>query len=73
MQRLDVPFERRTGSERNHGTAVPRAQAHDLHHLIGALGKDDDIGRRGAVIGLVMAMLLAHRRGGGDPVGEELA
>ena len=73
MQRLDVPFERRSGPERDHGAAVLRAQAHDLRHLCGALREDDDVGRRGAVVGLVVTVLLTHRGGGGDPAGKELA
>ena len=73
MQCLDMPFERGSGAERNHGTVVLRAQAHDTRHLFGALGEDDDVGGCGAVVGLVVTVLLAHRGSGGNPVGEELA
>ena len=73
VQRLDVPFERRSGAEGNHGTSVARAHVHDAGHLFGTLRKDDDVGRRGPMVGLVVAMLFPHRCRGGHPVGKELA
>ena len=72
VQGLDMPFERRPGPERDHGAAVAGAQAHHLRHLLGALRKDHRVRRCGLVIGLVVAVLLAHRRGGGDTAGEQL-
>ena len=53
-------------------TGVPclRADGDDPLHLLRRLDEGDGIGRGAGVPGLVLAVLLAHRRGGGQPVAQ---
>ena len=69
-RRVDLAFERGAGAERDHRHAVRRAQPHDVLHLFGRLRKHHRIRRLVVDPGRGMAVLLAHRLRGDEPVAE---
>ena len=70
MGRVDLAFERGAGAERDHRHALGRTQPHDLLHFFGALRKDHRIRRLIADPGQRIAVLLADRLRGHQPVAD---
>jgi len=57
-----MPFQRGADAERDHRHLVPRAQAHQIGHVLRAFGEHHGRGRRHGGEGrFVAAVLLAHR------------
>ena len=72
-RRVDVAFERGAGAERDDRHAMPRADAHDLLHVLGRLRKHHRVRRLVRDPGDGVAVLLAHRlRRSDEPVAEAL-
>ena len=55
------------------GSAVRGADPDDRRHLLGRGGEGDGVGRVAGVVGQVLAVLLADRRRGREPVAEQAA
>jgi len=70
IERIDMSFQRRAGAERHHRRVVPRADLDGVDDVLGGLGEQHRVGRRVGQPGQRMAVLLAHRLGGGDLVPE---
>ena len=66
--RADMAFERGAGAERDDRRLVRGAELDDLLHLLGRFGEHDGVGQVRLVIRNVLAVLLAHGVGGGEPV-----
>ncbi len=63
VDRVDVPFERRSGTERHDRAPVRRARANDGLDRFRALGEHDRMRQRRGVVGFTAAVMLAD--GGG--------
>ena len=70
--RSDVAFQRRAGAEGDDRHARLGAARNDLGDLLGRAGEDDGVGRGVGMVRLAAAVLLARRRGGGEPRSEPL-
>ena len=62
VDRVDVAFERRAGAERDDRHAMGRADRHDRGDLVRRVREADDVGQRGEVVGLAVAVMIADRR-----------
>ena len=71
--RGDVAFERRAGAEGDDGDAVLVAESEDAGGLLAALDERDGVGQDGGLHVLAVAVLLAQRVVGGNPLAEEVA
>ena len=67
-----MAFQGGAGAEGDHRALRGGADLDDLGDLLGGLGEGDRVGRVRRVVGLVRAVLLAHRRRGGQARAEQL-
>jgi hypothetical protein len=67
----DVALERGADAERDHRHAVAPADVHDIAHFLRRSGEHHDIGKRVREVGLVLAVVLAHRRRGRHALAEQ--
>ena len=67
-RRVDLAFERSALAEADHRHAVRRAYSHHLLHLFGALRKHHRVRRLVLDPGRGVAVLLAQRRRGDQPI-----
>ena len=73
MQRGDVAFQRGADAERRDGQLVAHAHLHGGHDVGGGLREHHGIRRMRQVIGLVLAVALQQRLGGGQAIAEQRA
>jgi hypothetical protein len=71
FHRQDVALERGADAVGNHRHLVPAADVDDVAHLFGGLGEDHHVRGRVRKVGLVLAVVLAHRGRGGHPLAEQ--
>ena len=71
-RRIDMPFQRGAGAERDHRHLVPRTDAHGFLHIRGVLREHDRIRRLILDPGRGVAVLLAHGVRGHEAVAEAL-
>ena len=72
LQRRDMPLERGAGAESDNGRLSARAERNDLGDLLCAVCERDGVRRVRGMIGLVLAVLRAHRGGCRKAVAEQL-
>ena len=65
MNRVHLRFHGRARTKRNHGDLILRADFHNLADFVGRVGEAHGVWKRGRMIRLAVAVVLANHFGGG--------